>query len=73
MLSTVEGDEAPEFEITPENVPLPLSLPTERVIDFPPPPSAKSTLPVPVNVPILVVFGVHLDFIGTDNIPPIFF
>ena len=53
--NTVGPLEAPEFLIAPLNVPKPLSLPTERVIDFPPPPSAKSTVPEPVRVPILVV------------------
>ena len=53
--SVVGPLDAPEFLITPLKVPEPLSLPTDSVNDLPPAPSAKSTVPLPVSAPILIV------------------
>ena len=44
-----------ELEIKPLKVPVPLSLPTDKVIAEPPPASEKSTVPVPVRIPVLIV------------------
>ena len=45
----------PEFEITPLNVPVPLSFPTDKAMVEPAPLLGKSTLPVPVSVPMPIV------------------
>jgi hypothetical protein len=54
-LSEVGPADTPVLDIVPLKIPSPLSFPIDSVSDYPPPPSEKSTIPVPVRVPTLIV------------------
>ena len=55
ILKTVGPSLEALLTIVPVKLPVPLSLPTESVSALPPPPEAKSIVPLPVIVPDLMV------------------